>query len=48
VDHLQADPSKIKRVLGWEPKYSFDQLVDEMVESDLILAKKEDFMKGFK
>ena len=35
VDTLLADYSKAKRVLKWEPKISFDDLVKEMVESDL-------------
>ena len=35
VDMLQADPSKAKRVLGWTPEVSFEQLVVMMVEADL-------------
>lgn len=35
VDVLQADPSKAKRVLGWEPTVSFEELVAMMVEADL-------------
>lgn len=45
VDHLQADASKIKNALGWKPEYSFDQLVDEMVQYDLELARKEKIIK---
>lgn len=41
VDHLLCDASKIKNKLGWQPKYTFDQLVDEMVKHDLKLAKEE-------
>ncbi len=41
VDVLLGDPSKAKKVLKWEPKVSFDQLVDMMVESDLELARQE-------
>ena len=37
VDSLLGDPSKAKKKLGWQPKISFDQLVKEMVESDLKL-----------
>lgn len=29
-----ADPSKARRVLGWRPRWSFDRLICEMVESD--------------
>ena len=35
VDTLLADYSKAKKFLKWEPKISFDDLVKEMVESDL-------------
>jgi GDPmannose 4,6-dehydratase len=35
VDSLLGDASKARRVLGWKPKVSFDELVAEMVESDL-------------
>jgi GDPmannose 4,6-dehydratase len=35
VDLLIGDPSKAKRVLGWEPEVSFEQLVAMMVEADV-------------
>jgi len=35
VDHLIGDSSKARRVLGWEPKINFGQLVAMMVEADL-------------
>ena len=35
VDLLIGDPSKAKKVLGWEPEISFDGLVKLMVDSDL-------------
>ncbi len=41
VDALCGDPFKIKHFLGWQPKYSFEMLVDEMVESDMELARRE-------
>jgi len=34
VDILLGDSSKARRVLGWEPKYSFKDLIEEMVEHD--------------
>ena len=34
VDLLQGDASKAKRVLGWEPKMKFKELVYTMVDSD--------------
>ena len=35
VDLLQGDASKAKRVLGWQPRVSFRQLVEMMVDSDM-------------
>jgi GDPmannose 4,6-dehydratase len=35
VDLLIGDPSKARRILGWEPKHTFRDLVTEMVQSDL-------------
>ena len=31
VDLLIGDPTKAKEVLGWQPKYTFDSLIDEMM-----------------
>jgi GDPmannose 4,6-dehydratase len=35
VDHLVGDASKAREQLGWEPKVSFGQLVERMVDADL-------------
>jgi GDPmannose 4,6-dehydratase len=35
VDLLIGDASKAKNLLGWEPKYSLEQMISEMLESDL-------------
>lgn len=35
VDLLVGDASKARKVLGWEPTYSFKELIKEMVHSDL-------------
>ncbi len=35
VDLLIGDPSKAKRVLGWEPQVTFEALVEQMVAADL-------------
>jgi len=40
VDALIGDYSKAKKVLGWEPKTTFKQLVAEMMESELASACK--------
>ncbi len=39
VDHLLADPAKARRVLGWQPAVSFEQLVKMMVDADLERVK---------
>ena len=41
VDLLLGDASKARRVLGWEPKVSFKELVRLMVDHDLELARHE-------
>ncbi len=41
VDLLLGDPSKARRVLGWQHKISFPDLVSEMVESDLKVIAQE-------
>nr|WP_246561176.1 GDP-mannose 4,6-dehydratase [Geobacter grbiciae] len=41
VDLLLGDPSKAKRVLGWQQQTSFDQLVAMMTDADLALAERE-------
>jgi GDPmannose 4,6-dehydratase len=41
VDVLLGDPSRAKQALGWEPKVSFGELIDLMVDADLVLAANE-------
>ena len=41
VDVLLGDSSKARKILGWQPKVTFDKLVDMMIAADLELAKKE-------
>ena len=45
VETLLGDPSKAKEKLGWEPKITFQEMVQEMVESDLQLAKRDALVK---
>jgi len=40
VDVLLADPSKARRVLGWEPKTGFRELVSLMVQAEIGRAKR--------
>ena len=35
VDVLQGDAGKAKRVLGWQPKVSLEQMIEMMVQADL-------------
>lgn len=46
VETLLGDAKKAREKLGWEPKISFHDLVKEMMESDLVLAKKENLVLG--
>lgn len=50
VDALLGDASKAREVLGWKPEVSFDALVTEMVEQDVLLARRDALIKreGFK
>jgi GDPmannose 4,6-dehydratase len=41
VDLLIGDPSKARRVLGWQPTVSFPELVERMVRADLDLLRKQ-------
>jgi GDPmannose 4,6-dehydratase len=41
VDYLKGDSSKAYKKLKFKPKYNLDLLINEMIESDLSLAKKE-------
>jgi GDPmannose 4,6-dehydratase len=41
VDHLRGDASKARRVLGWEPKTTFSELVALMVDADRQLLEDE-------
>jgi len=45
VDLLIGDYSKAKKVLGWEPKYTVEELIKEMVEEDIKLFTKEKYLK---
>ena len=41
VETLLGDPRKAHKQLGWQPHTSFEALVLEMMQSDLLLAKQE-------
>ncbi len=50
VETLLGDPSKAKEKLGWEPKITLQEMVQEMMEADLQSAKRDALVKehGFK
>jgi GDPmannose 4,6-dehydratase len=48
VDHLQADPSRAVKLLGWEPRVFFKDLVKIMVDADLELMGLESPGQGKK
>jgi GDPmannose 4,6-dehydratase len=41
VDLLLGDPSKARQNLGWEPKVTFEGLIEMMVDADLKAAERE-------
>lgn len=45
VDLLIGDPTKAQTKLGWKPKYDLPMLLAEMVNSDLHLMRKEEYLK---
>ena len=50
VETLLGDASKAKEKLGWQPKISFNKLVEEMILSDLKIAEKNELINkhGYK
>ena len=44
VETLLGDPSKAARQLGWKPQVNFQELVREMAEADLRLARQDQLM----
>jgi GDPmannose 4,6-dehydratase len=45
VETLLGDPSRAKDRLGWEPRTTLPQLVQEMVEADYTAAKRDSLVK---
>lgn len=45
VDILVGDASKANKKLDWKPKYSLSNIVEDMIESDLKIMKKDLFLK---
>jgi GDPmannose 4,6-dehydratase len=45
VDLLIGDPTKAMTKLGWKPEYTVEMLCKEMVAADVMLFKKEKFLR---
>ena len=45
VDTLLGDSSKAKEKLGWETKISLKEMVHEMMENDIAIAKRDELVK---
>ncbi|HEX7588970.1 MAG TPA: GDP-mannose 4,6-dehydratase [Anaerolineae bacterium] len=41
VDLLIGDSTKARTKLGWEPRFTFEQMIEKMVEADLAALKKQ-------
>ena len=50
VETLLGDASKAREKLGWEPKITIEEIVREMMENDINIAKRDSLIKkhGFK
>jgi len=50
VETLLGDASKARKTLGWQPRISFTQLVEEMIKEDLAIAQRDAIVakEGFK
>jgi GDPmannose 4,6-dehydratase len=50
VETLLGDASKARKILGWQPRISFGQLVEEMIKEDLEIAQRDAIVakEGFK
>jgi len=50
VELLIGDAAKAREKLGWTPKYDLQALLNDMIQSDLNLVKRDDYLKkgGFK
>ena len=48
VNYLLGDPTKAHKLLGWKPSISISNLIKEMMENDLMEAKKQKLLKESK
>ncbi len=47
VDELIGDATKAKEQLKWTPQYTFHDIVEEMVQSDILLFQKAHILNSF-
>jgi len=40
------DPTKSNEKLGWKPKYDLPALVEDMMNSDIRLMQKQDYLRA--
>jgi GDPmannose 4,6-dehydratase len=45
VELLIGDSTKAREQLGWEPKYDLKGLISDMIQSDIALMKKDDYLQ---
>ena len=45
VDLLIGDPTKAKTKLGWVSEYDLESLVKDMMQSDVTLMQKDQYLK---
>jgi GDPmannose 4,6-dehydratase len=45
VDLLIGDPTKAKEKLGWVPEHDLESLVKDMIQSDVKLMQKQQYLK---
>ena len=45
VDLLIGDPTKARKKLGWKAKYTIEQLIEEMVNNDVELFKRDKYLR---
>ena len=46
VDLLLGDPTKAEQKLGWKREYKLEELVNDMMQSDLRLMQKDEYLKN--
>ena len=46
VDQLLGDSSKAKKKLGWKPRITLEEIIDEMIQNDLNESKKNLHLKN--